>query len=73
VAFRLERQKNGRWTRGQPELEAMYGPGRPGGFFREHFVPGRNLIHSPIDRPDAAARIKHALETFLPTEGELAA
>jgi len=52
------------WT---PELEAMYGL-PPGGFSRT-LRAWEDLIH-PDDRPDAAARIKHALETFLPTEGE---
>ena len=52
------------WT---PELEAMYGL-PPGGFART-LKAWENLIH-PDDRAEAVARIKQALETGLPTEGE---
>jgi two-component system, LuxR family, sensor kinase FixL len=52
------------WT---PELEAMYGL-PPGGFART-LKAWESLIH-PDDRAEAVARIKQALETGLPTEGE---
>jgi PAS domain S-box-containing protein len=52
------------WT---PELERMYGL-PPGGFART-LRAWEDLIH-PDDRADAVARMKHALESFQPTEGE---
>jgi PAS domain S-box-containing protein len=52
------------WT---PELEAMYGLS-PGEFSRT-LSGWVNLIH-PDDRAEAVARMKQAMETFQPTEGE---
>jgi PAS domain S-box-containing protein len=52
------------WT---PELEAMYGL-PPGGFART-LKAWEELIH-PDDRADAVGRIKQALETGQPMEGE---
>jgi PAS domain S-box-containing protein len=52
------------WT---PELEAMYG--LPPGSFARTLRAWEDLIH-PDDRAEAVARMKQALETFEPTEGE---
>lgn len=50
-----------------PELESMYG--LPAGGFPRTLRAWEDLIH-PDDRAEAVARMKQALETGLPTEGE---